>query len=202
MKKLVILAITILVLFAGFPSSYAKTYYRTFEVVEIQGDGVVLMDFEGGRFLVEKDPSKINGGLKVGDSVRYNSARNVLKKNPLQPAKITKMADRTITLQLRSGEMVDVNIEKDSSTIKGGLKVGDSVSYDYLKNMFKKDPWQPAKITEVTDRTITLQLNSGEMVDVNMRSKYSKDLNKGDQVHYNASKGQIRKSNLMELEED
>jgi len=144
MKKTVILAIALLIIFAGFPNSYAKTYYKTFEIVEIQSDGIVLMDFEGGKLLVEKDPSTINGGLKVGDSVRYNSVRNVLKKNP----------------------------------------------------------WQPAKITKMTDRTITLQLRSGETVDVNMRAKYSNDFMEGDQVQYKASKGQIKKSNLPELEEE
>ncbi len=144
MKKLVILAIALLVVFAGFPNSYAKTYYRTFEVAEITGEGIILKDFEGGRFLVEKDPSKISGGLKVGDLVRYDTVRNVLKKSA----------------------------------------------------------WQLAKITKMTDRTITLQLKNGKNVDVNMRSKYRNNFNKGDQVHYNASKGQIKKSNLIELEKE
>ncbi|MEJ2269123.1 MAG: hypothetical protein P8Y04_05035 [Desulfobulbaceae bacterium] len=95
MKKTVILAIALLIIFAGFPNSYAKTYYKTFE-----------------------------------------------------------------------------------------------------------NPWQPAKITKMTDRTITLQLRSGETVDVNMRAKYSNDFMEGDQVQYKASKGQIKKSNLPELEEE
>ena len=142
MKKLIIFAIALIVVFAGFPDSYAKTYWRTYEVAEIQSDGIVLTDFEGGRLLVEKDPSTISGGLQVGDSVRYDSVRNVLKKNS----------------------------------------------------------WQPAKITKMTDSTITLEVNSGEEVDVNMRSKYRDEFKKGDQVHYSASKGQIKKSNLIELE--
>ena len=144
MKKLVILAIALLVVFAGFPNSYAKTYYRTFEVAEITSEGIILKDFEGGRFLVEKDPSTVSGGLNVGDSVRYDTVRKVLKKNP----------------------------------------------------------WQPAEITKMTDRTITLQLKNGKNVDVNMRSKYSNNFNKGDQVHYKASTGQIKESNLIELEKE
>ncbi|MGB3649200.1 MAG: hypothetical protein WA992_11795, partial [Desulfobulbales bacterium] len=72
MKKLTILTITLLIIFAGFSNSYAKTRYGTYEVAEIQSGGIVLMDFEGATFLVEKDPSKIKGGLKVGDSVRYD----------------------------------------------------------------------------------------------------------------------------------
>ena len=81
MKKLLILAICLIVVLASFPNSYAKTRYRTFEVAEIVTEGIVLMDFEGKKFLVEKDPAKIKGGLKVGDSVRYDPSKNRLKKS-------------------------------------------------------------------------------------------------------------------------
>jgi hypothetical protein len=144
MKKLIIFAIALIVVFVGFPNSYAKTYWRTYEVAEIQSDGIVLMDFEGSRFLVKKDPSKIKGGLQVGDSVRYDSVKNVLKKNP----------------------------------------------------------WQPAAITEMTDNTITLEIRSGEQVDVKMRSKYRDEFNKGDKVFYNASKKQIKNSNVTAVEQE
>ena len=70
MKKLIIIAaIASFVIFASFQNSYAKRYYKTFEVAEIQNNGLILEDFEGGRFQIDKDP----GGLKVGDSVRYDS---------------------------------------------------------------------------------------------------------------------------------
>jgi len=144
MKKLLILAIALIVVFTVFQNSYAKTYWRTYEVVEIQSDGIVLKDFEGGRFLIQKDPNKIKGGLQVGDSVKYDSVKNRLKKNP----------------------------------------------------------WQPADITSMNNNTITLKLKNGENVDVKMQSKYRNDLNEGEQVYYNASKGQIKKSHLKELEED
>ena len=144
MKKLLILAISLIVVFAGFLNTYAKTYWGTYEVAEIQSGGIVLMDFEGGRFLVKKDPGKIKGGLQVSDSVRYDSVKNVLKKNP----------------------------------------------------------WQPAEIADMTDSTMTLELNSGDKVDVNMRSKYRDEFNKGDQVYYSASKGQIKKSNVKEVEQE
>jgi len=82
MKRLIIFLIPMLMVLALFQNSYAKTYYRTFEVAEITGEGIVLKDFEGGRFLVEKDP----GNLQVGDLVRYDTVRNRLKKSPWQPA--------------------------------------------------------------------------------------------------------------------
>jgi len=139
MKKLIIAAIASLVIFACFQNSYAKTYYRTFELAEIRSDGLVLEDFEGGRYLIEKDPE--------------------------------------------------------------GLKVGDTVRYDTVRNRLKKSPWQPAKIIKMTDRTITLKLKSGEKVDVNMRSKYRNEFEQGDQVKYKASAGQIKMSNLQELDD-
>jgi len=117
---------------ASLHTGYAKTYYRTFEIAEIRSDGIVLKDFEGGTFLVEKD----SGGLQVGDIVRYDTVRNVLKKSP----------------------------------------------------------WQPAKITGLTDSTVTLQLNNGEKVGVNMRSHYREEFKEGDTVQYKASSGQIKKN--------
>ncbi|MFC1827777.1 hypothetical protein ACFLZQ_07615 [Thermodesulfobacteriota bacterium] len=139
MKKLIIVAITSLVIFACFHNSYARTYYRTFEVAEIRSDGIVLKDFEGGRFLIDKDPQ--------------------------------------------------------------GLIVGDIVRYDTVRNRLRKSPWQPAKVTKMTDRTITLQLKNGEKVDVNMRSNYRGEFKKGDTVDYKASAGQIKKKNLMKLDD-
>jgi len=139
MKKLIIIAFASLVIFACIQNSYAKTYYRTFEVAEIQSNGLVLTDFEGNRYLVEKDPS--------------------------------------------------------------GYEVGDMVRYDTVRNRLKKSPWQPATITRMTDSAITLNLRSGDKVDVNMRSKYRNEFNEGDQVSYNAAKGQIKKNNLQKLDE-
>jgi hypothetical protein len=140
MKRLIILIIPLLMVLTFFQNSYGKTYYRTFEVAEITGEGIVLKDFEGGRFLVEKDP----GDLQVGDLVRYDSVRNRLKKSL----------------------------------------------------------WQPATVTKMTDRIITIETRGGENVDVNMRSKYLNEFSEGEQVHYNATKGQIKKSNLQPLNEE
>jgi len=140
MKQLISIALASLVIFACFHISYAKTYWRTFEVAEIQSDGLILEDFEGGRFLINKGP----GGFKVGDSVRYDTVRNVLKKNP----------------------------------------------------------WQPATVTNVGNNTIRLEFNSGEKLDVNMRSQYREKFNRGDQVFYKASSGQIKASNLQKLDDE
>ena len=134
MKKLIIPAIALFVLFCSIPSSYAKTYYSTFEVAEITSGGIVLKNSEGGKFLVEKDPSTIKGGLNVGDSVRYDPVRNVLKKNVWQPAEITKMDDRTLTLQFNSGDTVDVSMQ---SKYRGKFKQGDQIFYNASSEKIK-----------------------------------------------------------------
>ena len=134
MKKLIIPAIALFVLFCSIPNSYAKTYYSTFEVAEITSGGIVLKNSEGGKFLVEKDPSTIKGGLNVGDSVRYDPVRNVLKKNVWQPAEITKMDDRTLTLQFNSGDTVDVSMQ---SKYRGKFKQGDQIFYNASSEKIK-----------------------------------------------------------------
>ncbi len=134
MKKLIIPAIALFVLFCSIPNSYAKTYYSTFEVAEITSGGIVLKNSEGGKFLVEKDPSTIRGGLNVGDSVRYDPVRNVLKKNAWQPAEITKMDDRTLTLQFNSGDTVEINMQ---SKYRGKFKQRDQIFYNASSKKMK-----------------------------------------------------------------
>ena len=140
MKTLILLAIPLFLILTFFQDSYGRTFYRTFEVVEIQPDGIVLKDFEGSRLLVDKAPS----GFKVGDIVRYDSVRNVLKISP----------------------------------------------------------WQPAKVITMTDRAVTLQLNNGDTIEINMRSSYQNQFQQGDTIQYKASSGQIKKSNLPDLQEE
>jgi len=141
MKKLLIFIIPLFIVLAFYQNTYAKSYYRTFEVAEVTSEGFILKDFEGGRFLVIKDPGDFD--LQVGDIVRYDSVRDRLKKSP----------------------------------------------------------WQPATILTMIDSTITIQTRHGDTVDVNMRSKYRNEFNEGDQVQYNAAKGQLMKDNLQPLNE-
>ena len=140
MKRLIILTIPLFIILAAFQNSYADTYYQTYELAQIRSDGLILMDSEGNSHLADKDPGK----LKIGDSVRWDKVRNVLKKNP----------------------------------------------------------WQPAIVTMMDNNTVTLKLNNGEKSDVNMRSQYRGKFKQGDQVLYKKSSGQIKKSNLQKLEEE
>ena len=140
MKRLIILTIPLFIILAAFQNSYADTYYQTYELAQIRSDGLILMDSEGNSHLADKDPGK----LKIGDSVRWDKVRNVLKKNP----------------------------------------------------------WQPAIVTMMDNNTVTLKLNNGEKSDVNMRSQYRGKFKQGDQVLYKKSSEQIKKSNLLKLEEE
>ena len=140
MKRLIILTIPLFIILAAFQNSYADTYYQTYELAQIRSDGLILMDSEGNSHLADKDPGK----LKIGDSVRWDKVRNVLKKNP----------------------------------------------------------WQPAIVTMMGNNTVTLKLNNGEKSDVNMRSQYRGKFKQGDQVLYKKSSEQIKKSNLLKLEEE
>jgi hypothetical protein len=140
MKRLIILTIPLFIILAAFQNSYADTYYQTYELAQIRSDGLILMDSEGNSYLADKDPGK----LKIGDSVRWDKVRNVLKKNP----------------------------------------------------------WQPAIVTMMGNNTVTLKLNNGEKLNVNMRSQYRGKFKQGDQVLYKKSSGQIKKSNLQKLEEE
>ena len=92
-------------------------------------------------------------------------------------------------------------MDKSPDKIKGGpVKAGDYVRYDTVKNKMKKNPWQPAKITELGNNSITLMLHNGETAEVNMKRGYREQFKKGDLVEYKASKGQIKKSHLQPVE--
>jgi len=89
-------------------------------------------------------------------------------------------------------------IQKDP----GDIKVGDIVRYDSIRNRLKKSTWQAAEIIKMTDRTITLQTGADQTAEINMRTKYRNEFKEGDQVKYNAAKGQITKSDLYQPGEE
>ncbi len=138
MNKLIIFAIPLLIALAFFQNSYASGPYRSYEVAQIQNDGIVVRDFKGDFYFLKED----SGDIKVGDHIRYDSGRHRLRKSP----------------------------------------------------------WQLAKITAMTDRTIKLKLNSGEKLEVNMRNKYRRKFNQGDRVFYKKSSGQIKKSKFQKID--
>ncbi|KPK23269.1 MAG: hypothetical protein AMJ61_16010 [Desulfobacterales bacterium SG8_35_2] len=127
MKKLLIPLLLFFTVFFSLSNADARTYWRTFLVDEVTSQGIILRDFEGNRFLVDK-------------------------------------------------------------------------RYDTVKNKMKIHPWQPARITEIGNNSITLMLHNGETAEVNMKRGYREQFKKGDLVEYKASKGQIKKSHLQPVE--
>lgn len=79
MKKLIFLAVALMLVFSGYQISYADTYFSTFEIVEINNQDIILRDFGGNRYKIINDLKD----YKVGDMIRYDSVRDILKKTPL-----------------------------------------------------------------------------------------------------------------------
>jgi len=125
MKKTIIFAVALLLVFPCFNESYArrgKNFYETYDIVEINKDGIVIQGFEGAKLQINKDSE----GYQVGDRVRYDNTRDRLKKAAWQPAKVIRITDRIITLQLNNSEIIEVNMR---SGYRNKFQKGDSVKY-------------------------------------------------------------------------
>ena len=143
MRKLIIPIMVLFALFFSLPNAEAKTFWRTYVVDEITDQGIILKDFEGNKFVVDKNPNQIKGGpLKAGDSVRYDSVKNKLKRNPLQPAIITNIGNNSISIELLNGDTAEVNMK---SKYLDQFKVGDHVDFQASKGQIKKSGLQPVE---------------------------------------------------------
>lgn len=135
MKKLIIFAIPLFIIFAYFQNSYARSYYKSYVISQIQSDGIVLRDFKGAQYLIKEDP----GDLKVGDHVRYSKRWHSLKKSQWQPATITQMTDRKLTLKLNSGKELDINMRME---YRGKFKQNDQILYNESAGQIKENKFQ------------------------------------------------------------
>ena len=143
MKKLLIPLLLFFTVFFSLSNADARTYWRTFLVDEVTSQGIILRDFEGNRFLVDKSPDKIKGGpVKAGDYVRYETVKNKMKIHPWQPARITEIGNNSITLMLHNGETAEVNMKRG---YRDQFKKGDLVEYKASKGQIKKSHLQPVE---------------------------------------------------------
>lgn len=131
MKKLLILILPLLLLLGYSQGSSAARYYRTYEVVEIRSDGIVLRDTAGKTYLIDNSAE----GLKTGDLVRYDSVRKRLKKYSWQIGRITGMTDSTVTLQLNNGESVELAMRLG---YRDEFSPGDTVYYQHTSGQIRK----------------------------------------------------------------
>ena len=140
MKKLIFFILLVFVILAFFQKGFAHSPYISYEVIEIQKEGILAKDHKGKLHLIKKDPDDI--------------------------------------------------------------KVGEIIRYDFIRDRLKKSPWQLAKIVEMTDSNIKLQLKTGQTVIINMRAKYREEFNQGEEVFFKESTNQLEKSNFVKVDEE
>lgn len=132
MKQILVPVLAILFLVCTISISYGDTYWRTYEVFAISDNSLTLVDSNGSQVELNKDPKD----YKVGYKVRYDSVRDILKKDHWQDYTVRKVSSSSITLKHKTG---------DSLTLKSGevkthfnkFKKGDAVSYDAVNKHLK-----------------------------------------------------------------
>ena len=122
MKKLTVLAVSLFMISAFLQISYARQWYKTYEVKEFKENGIVILDENGETFLIEKD----RDGLAVGDIIRYDTVRNILHKSTWQLAEIVEITDSTITIKLTNGKKLEVEMR---NSYQGQFSPGEEVLF-------------------------------------------------------------------------
>ena len=131
MRKLGIFVFIIFIsILTGFQMSGAsnKDYYRTYEIIEITENGLILQDSTGNTIEIDKDPKN----YKVGYIVRYDKIRNRLRGNQWQEYTVTAVFSNTVSLQHKSGETLSVD-----GYYSGKYNVGDQVRYNSARKELK-----------------------------------------------------------------
>jgi hypothetical protein len=131
-KPILIPAMVMLFLFCGLSSSYGDTYFRTYEIVTISDNSLVLVDNDGIQIEVNKDPKD----YKVGYKVRYDNVRNILKKERWQDYTAIKISNNSITLKHKNGDILKLE-SGDLKTHINKFKKNDHVSYDSVGKHLK-----------------------------------------------------------------
>ena len=133
MKKIILIpAMVMLFLFCGLSSSYGDMYFRTYEIVTISDNSLVLVDNDGIQIEVNKDPKD----YKVGYKVRYDNVRNILKKERWQDYTVIKISNNSITLKHKNGDILKLE-SGDLKTHINKFKKNDHVSYDSVEKHLK-----------------------------------------------------------------
>ena len=133
MQKRWTLVIAMLFLFYGISSSFADTFWRTYEVVAISDNSLTLVDEDGNQGEVN---NKDNIDITVGYKVRYDDVRKVLKKDRWQDYTVRKVSSSSITLVHKTGDTLTLKAG-DLKTHINKFKKGDHVSYDSVDKHLK-----------------------------------------------------------------
>lgn len=199
MKKLGLIVLLI-ASFIFMPFQYCeakrKNYYRTFEIIGINEQGLILQDSDGNVIEVNKDP----GDFKTGYKVRYDSVRKRLRAYRWQDYKVTAIAANSITLQHKTGETLLLE-----GIYTGTYDIGDLVRYNAVEKKLQpaqdSGKWQQYTVVESSPDTVTLEDNRGQQVILHMdnnvyperRGVYIGKYKVGDLVRYNASSNKLKK---------
>ena len=100
MKIFLVPMLAILFLLCTISTSFGDSFYRTYEVLAKSDNSLTLVDSEGYGVKVNKDPKD----YKVGYKVRYDSVRDILKKNHWQDYTVRKISSSSITLKHKTGD--------------------------------------------------------------------------------------------------
>jgi hypothetical protein len=133
MKRLIIPVIAMLFLLCTTSSSFGDSFWRTYEVVSISDDSLMLVDEDGNQIEVNNQD---NIAVKVGYKVRYDNVRKILKIDRWQDYTVRNVSSSSITLEHKTGHTITLG-SGDVKTPLGKFKEGDHVSYDSVEKHLK-----------------------------------------------------------------
>jgi hypothetical protein len=173
-----------------------KNYYRTFEIIGINEQGLILQDSDANVIQIDRDP----GNFKVGYKVRYDSVRKRLRAYRWQDYEIIALEDDSITLQHKTGDILAIK-----NNYAGKYAIGALVRYDSVNNKLQpaadSGQWRQYTVIAASSTNLTLESNNGQQIIVNMnnnlyperRGVYIGKYKVGDLVRYNASSNKLKK---------
>ncbi|MGW8287291.1 MAG: hypothetical protein ACWGOD_03545 [Desulfobulbales bacterium] len=173
-----------------------RDYYRTFEIIGISENSLILQDYDGNIIEVDKD----SGDYKIGYKVRYDSVRNRLRGYRWQDYTVSAITENSITIQHISGDTLELKGDYTKA-----FKVGDQVRYDSVGDKLQLEDesnvWRQYTVMEEERDRIKLKSNRGQDItlylDNNLykapRGLYLPKYKVGDKVRYNATTNKLRK---------
>ena len=198
MKRLGIITLAVFLLCASGQQGEAKrkNYYRTFEIINITGNGLILQDNDGNVIEVDK------GGddYRVGYKVRYDSVRKRLRPYRWQDYQVKTISGHAITLQHKTGDIISVE-----GNYLGKYDIGDSVRYDAVAEKLKaaeeSGQWKQYKVVAAGSRSITLRNSYGHELVLSLNNDFFPErpthfmpkYKVGDLVRYNARTKKLKK---------
>jgi hypothetical protein len=158
-----------------------KDFYRTFEIIDITENGMVLQDNDGNTIVVDKDPAN----YKIGYKVRYDSVRKRLRAYRWQDYKVITISGDSLTLQHKTGDTLSVQ-----GNFKGKYNIGDQIRYDSVGNKLQpaddSGQWKQYEVVAANSKSITLKSTLGEELVLQMDNNLYL-------VRYNAAINKLKK---------